>query len=208
MATHIPFRDRRHAGIVLRRALRKRGIRSPFVVAIGRGGVPVGRAICDELGGVLTMLSVKKVTDAGGRTIGAVASDGTAYLHDESIAGAGQSDVAQQVAKAGAIAASDQAAYAGEWKAVMAGRPVIVVDDAVATGATAAAAIGAVRGAGPVLVIFAAPVGTLAGLELIGPLADELVTIHSTHAFQALNEVYSDHPPVSDAELAEMLAGT
>ena len=209
MTASQPYRDRRHAGMLLRRVLRRRGVRAPFVVAIGRGGVPVGREIRDELGGVLTMLAVKKVTDASGRTLGAVASDGTAYLHEDVVASAGieRSDIENSVSRAAEVAAGEQATYADRWSAAMSGRPLILVDDAVATGATAAAAIGAVRKVHPSLVIFATPLATVEGIELIRSMADELVSSHSTQAFQRLEAVYADYAPVSNAELRAALQG-
>ena len=181
MTARQPYKNRRHAGMLLRRVLRRRGVRAPFVVAIGRGGVPVGRELRDELGGVLTMLAVRKLTDASGRTLGAVASDGTVYLHDDVIASLAidRSDVDNSVFRAAEVAAGEQAAYADRWSASMSGRPLILVDDAVATGATAAAAIGAVRKLHPSLVIFVTPAATIEGLELIRSMADELVSIHA-----------------------------
>jgi putative phosphoribosyl transferase len=193
MSSATCFADRQEAGQDLAKLLRPRGINFPIVVAVGRGGIPIAIAIQAELGGEVTALSVFKLTaEPGGETLGAVASEGTRYWCDDRIdrLRVDRRDLERQADVLAGQASNEQQTRASAWSEGLVGRPVLVVDDAVQTGATAAAAIAAVRKTRPALVIFAVPAGEPTGIERIRSMADEVICARPEIRFEQLNQLY------------------
>jgi putative phosphoribosyl transferase len=87
----------------------------------------------------------------------------------------------------------------------VAGRTVVVVDDGLATGYTARAAIGTLRGRGAGRVVLAAPVAPAGAVEELAGVADEVVVLVTPAWFFAIGEWYADFRPTSDAEVVELL---
>jgi predicted phosphoribosyltransferase len=100
-----------------------------------------------------------------------------------------------------------EAAYRGDRPPVaVTGRTIIVVDDGLATGATARAAVRTLRQAGAARVIMAAPVGSPDSVEALRGEADAVVCLHSPPWFRAVGEAYTDFSQTSDAEVRACLA--
>jgi putative phosphoribosyl transferase len=88
----------------------------------------------------------------------------------------------------------------------LAGRTVILVDDGMATGATAKAALLAIRQALPKRIVLAVPVASAEALAALRPLADEIVCLAIPQTFYAVGAHYRDFPQVEDAEVIDILA--
>ena len=87
----------------------------------------------------------------------------------------------------------------------IAGREVIVVDDGVATGNTAKAALTALTQSGPDRLIFAVPVGAQDSLDELRPMVDELICPMVPHRFRAVGQHYQDFGQTTDAEVVDLL---
>lgn len=202
------FRDRDDAGERLADAVVTAGLDlvDPVVLALPRGGVPVAAAVARRLGAPLDVFVARKV-GAPGRPelgIGAVAEGGATVGvgPDEPAAALARAELARRVE-----------AYRGDRSLpALAGRDVVLVDDGLATGVTAEAAILGVRRCQPRprRVILAVPVGapdTVARLGAPG-LAHEVVCVHSPWNLRAVGEWYDDFTQTSDEEVRRLLAGS
>lgn len=89
--------------------------------------------------------------------------------------------------------------------AIVAGKTVIVVDDGIATGATARAAVTALRALGPARIVVAAPVASPRAAEELARVADRVVCVAAPARFQAVEEFYRDFPQTSDEEVKALL---
>jgi putative phosphoribosyl transferase len=96
----------------------------------------------------------------------------------------------------------------GRPAAALAGRSVIVADDAVTTGSTLIAALRGARAAGPLELIAAVPVAPAGRLDEIRPYCDEIVCLHAPAEARAAADFYDDYPPVSDAEALALFSGS
>jgi predicted phosphoribosyltransferase len=85
------------------------------------------------------------------------------------------------------------------------GRTAIVVDDGIATGATAAVALRAVRRARPRHLVLAVPVAAADSLEKLRPLADEVVCLYATESFPGVGAYYSDFAQLTDRDVSALL---
>jgi putative phosphoribosyl transferase len=203
------FADRRSAGDELAGRLEPGRLRGGVVVGLARGGVIVAAEVAARLGLPLDALAVRKVGHPENPEygIGAVTPGGTAYVRSD--LGLDDAQVHAAVAAARADAdALDLRLHAGRPAVDVAGRPCVLVDDGLATGATMVAAARWARAAGATHVVVAVPVGPRATLELIAPEADEVICVDPRSMFFAVGETYDDFHQVSDAEVAEALAGT
>ncbi|MDP9388145.1 MAG: phosphoribosyltransferase [Actinomycetota bacterium] len=183
------------------------------MLGLPRGGVPVAAAVASAVGAPLDVFVVRKLGVPGREELamGAVATGGARVVNREVIdALAIPDDVLAAVAAAEERElARREAAYRGERRPPdLADRPVILVDDGLATGATMRAALRAVgqAGSGPVTVaVPTAPAATLAALRAE---ADEVVWAASPEPFLAVGASYRDFAPTTDDEVRKLLSRT
>ncbi|MGE5277522.1 MAG: phosphoribosyltransferase [Acidobacteriota bacterium] len=206
------FRNRHDAGRRLARSLSAYAGRQDVVVlALPRGGVPVGFEVAAALGVPLDVFLVRKLGAPGQPELamGAIASGGARVLDRALVARLGVS--AAQVAEVEARELKElerrERAYRGDRPAPpVAGRTVILVDDGVATGASLKAAIAALRGRGPAAIVAAVPVAPSSTRRALEALADEVVCVASPEPFYAVGNFYEDFGETGDEEVRELLA--
>jgi len=209
------FEDRIEAGRRLGEELRARGIppesATGLVLGIPRGGVLTAAEVAKVLGLPLDVALARKVGAPANPelAVGAVGPDGRATI-DEGVArrvGADDRWLAEAVDRARAEVADRLRQFRGGRPPLeVEGRVVIVVDDGVATGSTAAAVgrwLADARVARSVLAVPVAPPSTAARL---GDVYDEVVTLATPDAFFAVGEFYRDFRQVSDDQVRELLA--
>lgn len=182
-----------------------------LVLALPRGGVPVGFEVARALGAPLDVIVVRKlgVPQHEELAMGAIASGGARVLNR---------DVVRQLAiPAGvidAVAAREQVVLAQRERAYRGDRPppdvrgrlVILVDDGMATGATMRAAVAAVRQQGPAGIVVAVPVASPETCAEFQPLVDEVVCYATPAPFHAVGLWYEDFAPTTDEEVRDLLA--
>lgn len=203
------FRNRDEAGAALAAAVADRLSGPATVLAIPRGGVAVGQPVARALGAPLDVVIPRKLRapDNPELAIGAVAP-GVMVLHERAVRqlGVPPGYIEEEADRQEAEIARREAVYRGRRApAPVAGRTVVVVDDGVATGATAVAALRWARAAGADRIVFAAPVGPPAARAHLEPEADEVVLLEEPFAFLAVGEWYRDFAQVSDDEVVAML---
>lgn len=211
------FRNRQDAGRHLARELRP--LRGPDVVVLGlpRGGVIVAAEVARALGAPLDVLVSRKIGLPGHPEfgIGAVAP-GVVHIDRDAVARFGVSEeyLRQAVADQQREVARREAGYRGARPRLdLAGKTVVIVDDGLATGVTARAAIESVKARDPHAVHFAAPVCASESAEALGALAAGVVCLDCPTPFLAVGASYEDFSPTLDREVlaalgAEPAAGT
>jgi predicted phosphoribosyltransferase len=204
------FRDRTDAGERLARELADREIRADVVLAIPRGGLPLGRAVADELGAPLDVLVASKIgaPDNPEYAIGAAASDGTVWRNDHAIEQLGLEDAyVERAGREAAEAAREKATRyrEGDPEPSLAGKRVVIVDDGVATGSTARACVELARAAGAERVVLAVPVGPPDSVGTLRDVADEVVCLTEPPTFGAVGQFYERFDQVSDEAAIDYL---
>jgi len=209
----MPFRDRREAGSLLAQRLSDLRSEEPVVVGLPRGGVPVAAEVARALGAPLDVLVVRKLgcpwqPELG---MGAIGEANVVVLNEDLVArlGVPTVDVEAVTERERTELERRVRRYRGERAPVpVEGRTVIVVDDGIATGFTARAAIAILRRRGAKRVVLAVPVAPLGTVEELGRVADEVVVLKEPVAFFAIGEFYASFTQTSDEEVAAFLAGT
>ncbi len=208
------YRDRIEAGERLARELEARvpGIRSeqPIVLAIPRGGVVVGYEVARALNAPLDVFIARKLGAPGHEElgIGAVAPGGTRVLDHETIRMLHVSDAYIEQVTQRELAELERRMHAFRGSAPppeLHGRAVVLVDDGLATGVTARAALAAIREEGPSHLIFAAPVCSIEGEALLAGVADAVVCAATPERFLGVGVWYRDFEQTSDEEVLELL---
>lgn len=205
------FADRTDGGRRLADALAGRHLPDPVVLALPRGGVPVGAEVADRLGVPLDVLVVRKI-GAPGRPelgVGALAEDAEPVWDDEGLAvlGLDRADLAETVAAERRELRRRLDRYRrGRPPVPVQGRTAVVVDDGLATGGTALAAVRAVRGRGPARVVLAVPVGAPQAVTRLVREADEVVCPLVPERFTAVGLWYERFGQTSDEEVEALLA--
>jgi putative phosphoribosyl transferase len=206
------FKNRNRAGALLARRLSSYAGRAELIVlALPRGGVPVGAAIARQLQAPLDVIVVRKIglPQQPDFALGAVAGDGTCLLQAGVIAALGVPPaVLEEIAvRERALAAQRQALYrCGRPPPTLRNKVVILVDDGIATGATMKMALSHVRQALPARVIIAVPVAPPAALRTLTGAADEIICLRAPPDFHAVSQYYRDFDQVDDAEVVRLLA--
>jgi predicted phosphoribosyltransferase len=203
------LRDRDDAGKQLAQLLSHRAYRDAVVLGIPRGGVVPALHVAEALGAWLGVVVAKKLRapHQPELAIGAVASDGVAWINQELAeeTGATAAYLEREKAEQAAEAARREAAFDGNKRPPVAGRPVIVVDDGVATGATMIAAVHSLKSAGANPVVVAVPVGPPHTLAELRAIADEVVALYEVEDFYAIGQFYLDFSQLDDAEVRRIL---
>ena len=204
------FRDRESAGTRLADRLVDAGVSIDLVLAIPRGGLPVGRAVADAFGVPLDIVAAKKLGAPGNPelAIGAAAADGSVWHNDDLIERLHIQETYLEGEQAQAIQVAQEKAASyreGREPEEITGRNVAIVDDGVATGATMRACLRSVRNAGAALIVIGVPVGPPASLSELEVEADRVVAVERPASFTAVGAFYEQFAQVSDNEAREYL---
>lgn len=199
------FRDRTDAGERLGERLAEDGIDADVVLGIPRGALPVARPVADALDAPLGIAVASKLgaPENPELAIGAVASDGSLWLNDDLV---DRLQVAEDYIESEREVEAENARQKaqryrdGGRLPELRGKRVVVVDDGVATGATAIACLRQVREADPARVALAVPVGSPETLGRLEEEADEIIALHTPQEFRAVGQYYRDFGQVSDEE--------
>jgi putative phosphoribosyl transferase len=206
------FVDRRDAGRELAGRLRAFADEQPVVIGLARGGVPVAYEVAQALDAPLDVLVVRKMGAPGNPEfgIGAIAEGGVWVLNHDAIRQLHISSEGLQAAGARARAQVDERVaryHSGGPRLELANRTAIVVDDGLATGVTARAALRALRHRNPRRRVLAVPVGAAETVEALSQEADEVICLMQPEHLWAVGLWYGQFEPTQDAEIAALLSG-
>lgn len=207
-----PYRDRHDAGRELARRLQPLGLERPVVLALPRGGVPVGVEIARALQCPIDVLLVRKLGAPGFPELGLGAIvDGTppqrvlnprvieavqpppGYLEDE------------EARQRAVLAARREHLRHGRAPQPVAGCSVVLVDDGIATGGTMRAALQALQSSGASRRVVAVPVAPANTAEMLGIPPQDLVCPLQPEDFQSVGAYYQDFEQVDDAQVLRLL---
>lgn len=207
------FRDRIDAGRQLAAKLQHLKERNPVVLALPRGGVPVGFEIAQALGAPLDLVLVRKigVPWQPELALGAVTDgDDPSVFIDRDLS----SELAipedyiteETELQIEELERRKRAYRAGRAPLDIAGRAAIVVDDGIATGATMRVALQATRRRNPSWLVLAAPVAAPDTIARLRPETDEVVCVETPAGLGSIGFYYRDFHQISDAEVTDILA--
>lgn len=207
------FAGRQEAGRLLAARVVALGLRNPVVYALPRGGVPVAAEVADALHAPLDLVLVRKIGAPGQPelALGAVV-DGDApetVLNPHIVAATGASEAFIEAARRRELAEIERRRtryLAGHPRVDPAGRDAVVVDDGIATGATARAALHALRRRGAARLVLATPVAPADTLEALRGEADEIVCLFVPAPFFGIGAFYRDFHQLADDEVVDLLA--
>lgn len=203
------FDDRRDAGRQLGKLLRRQQLTAPVVLALPRGGVPVAHEVAEALAAPMDVFVARKV-GAPGRPeygLGAIAEGGGEVFDDDRVAalGLGRADLEDTVVAERRELRRRVHDYRGDRPLPeLTGRTAVVVDDGLATGVTAEAALRGVQSLRPDRIVLAVPVGAPRTVERLRTLA-EVVCLEQPRSFRAVGMWYRDFGQTTDEEVASIL---
>jgi putative phosphoribosyl transferase len=204
------FSDRRDAGVRLAEALEPLRGRDLVVLGIPRGGVEVAAVAADALAVPLDVVIPRKLGAPGNPELGLGAvAEGVEVLDERLIRLLGvepayiRGEIAAQQEE---IARRSTAYRQGRDPVDVAGKTAVVIDDGIATGGTAVAAVRWARAKGAKEVILAVPVAPRDGAERLRAEADDIIVLATPEPFYAVGQWYHTFPQVSDDEVISLLS--
>lgn len=205
------FADRVEAGQRLGAALQAWRASDPVVVGLAHGGAVVGAEVAHSLQAPFDVMVSRKIGAPRNPeyAIGAVAPGATwvdeAMVH---LLDVPRDYIARTVGTEGVeLDRGEQLLHGRQPRVDVAGRTVLLVDDGLATGATARAAASSLRRRGAKQVVFAAPVGGPGGIARIRPVVDDMILLTVPWDFHCVSQVYRVFEPVEDGAVAGLLEG-
>jgi predicted phosphoribosyltransferase len=207
------YRDRTEAGKLLGQELARRtpSIEDAVVLALPRGGVPIGDEVARALGAPLDVFIVRKLGVPGHEELamGAIASGGVRVMNDDVLRylpRLTQRDIDGVADREQRELERREVEYRGSRPPLsVKGRTVIVVDDGLATGSTMRAAVRALRRMDPRAIIVAVPVAAPSTCDDLRAEVDDIVCLRTPEPFQAVGLWYEDFAQTSDAEVRALL---
>lgn len=205
------FTDRAEAGRLLAKKLARFARNGhPLLLALPRGGVPVGAVVAQEFGLPFDLLIVRKLGVPGHEeyAMGAIAAGGLMVLDHRVVAqlGIGLDEVERVIQREARELARREELYRGcRLPPVVAGRTVIVMDDGIATGSTMSAAIELLRKRNAARVIVAVPVGPHDTVRRLRGEADEVIVLHEPADFISVGRWYEDFSQTDDEDVRRLM---
>jgi putative phosphoribosyl transferase len=202
--------DRWDGGRQLADRLEPLGLERPLVLGLPRGGVPVGAVVADRLGAPLDVFVARKIGAPANPELGVGSiAEGT----NEVLVTEFAHEWVPTRDEMDALVVREQAELQRRVDLYRRGRPplpvlgrdVVIVDDGLATGVTAEAALLSVRRWEPRRLILAVPVASLDTRERLGPVADDIVCVLATESLGAVGAWYDDFSPTTDADVVDIL---
>lgn len=202
------FKDRREAGQRLAHELRALSLHSPLVLALPRGGLPVAEPIARAVDAPLDVLIVRKLGAPWNREFawGAVGEAGVIVRNPallDSVSLREQDEIVRSEEEE--IARRVHAYRADRSLPPLKGHAVVIVDDGLATGATATAGVQVAHALGAEQVVLAVPVGSREAVRDLSNIADTVICLEQPVPFSSVGEHYYEFPQVSDQEVVEIL---
>lgn len=210
--TFTAFPSREHAGRELALRLKSMAIEDPVVLALPRGGVPIAAEAARVLHAPLDLVLVRKIGVPSMPELAAAAvvdGERAELVFNHSVMeAAGLTEAAIDPLAKEQLAEIERRRrlYLNDRKPVsVRDKTAIVMDDGVATGTTAKAALQALRRRGPKMIILAVPVASPEAANELSTYADKVVTLQQPAFFYAIGQFYSDFHQLSDDEVIEAL---
>ncbi|MFI1988476.1 phosphoribosyltransferase [Actinoplanes sp. NPDC020271] len=204
------FRDRTEAGHLLADRLAEAAQDSDLVLALPRGGLPVAEPIAVRLGATLDIVVARKLGAPGHPEfgVGAIAEDGPPVYDRDNLrhAGVTEESMAATLAAEREELGRRVRRYRGDRPTPpVTGRAVVLVDDGLATGVTAHAALRWIHGRNPARVLLAVPVGAPQARDLLAREADGVICLSAPPDFRAVGRWYENFEQLTDEDVDAVL---
>ncbi|MBA2497486.1 MAG: phosphoribosyltransferase [Acidimicrobiia bacterium] len=206
----VPYVDRSHAGSVVATHVAARALGDPVVLALPRGGVPTAEPIARRLGVALEVMVARKVGAPGNPElgIGAVGEGGSLVADDHALRALGITP-----GRFDELAAAERTEVARRVQRYRGRRPLpdlldrqaVLVDDGLATGVTAEAALRDLRDRRPQTLLLAVPVGVAETVDRLRRVADDVICAHMPARFRSVGEWYQHFDQTTDDEVCASL---
>jgi len=194
------FKDRIDAGIALAKKLEKYSGKEGVILAVPRGGVPVGYAVAKRTGLPMDLLLTKKIGHPQNReyAIGAVSLTDS-FLQPYN--GVSTSYIKTEIEHIRKRLKEMQLKFRGNAPKKLKDKTVIIIDDGVATGNTLLSTIGMIRKEGPARIVIAVPVASPGAAAELSKAADEFISVLIPDEFYGVGAFYDDFHQVTDEEV-------
>jgi predicted phosphoribosyltransferase len=203
------FSSREQAGRELGGQVAARGVPIDIVLGLPRGGVVVAAEVACLLGKPLEVLVVRKVGHPRHRefAVGALAEPGVVILDEQAMRAnrVNRVELAEVITEETERLHDYEAKFHPGGRTDLAGRKVLIVDDGLATGATAEAAVLAAKEQGAAVVTIAVPVASVSGVNRLGRVADEVIALIVDPDFMAVGQYYHSFPQTTDEQVLALL---
>ncbi len=205
------FASRQEAGERLGEFLRKRGIEADLVLGLPRGGVVVAAGVANELKLALDVLAVRKIGHPFQPefAVGALAEPDSLFLNEDTLCEypIARSKLDKIIAQERERLYEYRRRFHLHEMPVLEGKRILLVDDGLATGATAEVAALSARKQNASQIVVAAPVASTNAVELLRRIADDVEVLSEEPDFQAVGQFYDEFSPTKDDEVISLLQG-